>query len=327
MLRPAIIECVPNFSEGRDVSIVDQIANAIRKVVGVKLLHVDMGYDANRTVMTFAGSPEDVVSAAYEAINVASQLIDMAIHSGAHPRIGATDVCPLIPVDGITMNEVISLSKELAYRVGNSLKIPVFLYEESSKLHYRKQLEDIRRGEYEGLPQKITQSGWLPDYGPYAFNARSGATIIGARNFLIAYNINLSTKDVWIAKKIASLIRSKSQSNMRLSSLKAIGWYMDEYDCCQVSTNLTNYLETNLHDVYERCKTIAKQMDIEVTGSELIGLVPMDAMVKSGKFYDGTNDNPVFLVNKAVSHLGLNTVDNFKINERIIEFALEDKIV
>jgi glutamate formiminotransferase len=321
----ALIECVPNFSEGRDLSKIDQIADAIKNVAGVKLLHVDVGYDANRTVMTFAGSPQKVINAAFDAINVASQLINMETQSGAHPRLGATDVCPLIPIRGISMEEVVNLSHDLAHKVGNSLDIPVYLYEASSRQDYRKNLEDIRRGEYEGLAQKITQADWLPDYGPEVFNAKSGATIIGARNFLIAYNINLSTKDVSLAKKIAKLIRTKSGSEMSLPALKAIGWYMEEFGCCQVSTNIINYHQTSLHDVYERCKEIAKQMDVEVTGSELIGLVPLDAIVKSGKYYDSLNDDVATLIDTAISKLGLNAVDSFKVKERIIEYALESQ--
>jgi glutamate formiminotransferase len=320
----AIIECVPNFSEGRDLSKIDQIADAIKKVAGVKLLHIDVGYDANRTVMTFAGSPENVVIAAFDAIKMASQLINMETQSGAHPRLGATDVCPLIPIQGISIEEVVNLSHDLAHKVGNSLNIPVYLYEASSKQDYRKNLEDVRRGEYEGLAQKIIQAEWLPDYGPKVFNPKSGATIIGARNFLIAYNINLSTKDVSVAKKIAKLIRTKSNSRMSLPALKAIGWYMEEFGCCQVSTNLTNYNLTNLHDVFERCKLIANENNVEVIGSELIGLVPLDAIVRSGQHYESVKDDVSTLLESAVSHLSLNSVDNFKVKERIIEYLLEE---
>jgi glutamate formiminotransferase len=320
-----IIECIPNFSEGQDNIVIDKIANTIRKISQVKLLHIDSGFDANRTVITFAGEPKQVIEAAFRAIEVASKEIDMTIQKGEHPRIGATDVCPLVPISGISMEEVVQLSKELAHRVGTELYIPVYLYENSSNDYKRKNLEDIRRGEYEGLPEKMSSPEWMPDFGPLALNERTGATVIGARNFLIAYNININTKDISIAKAIAAQIRAKSKSQHRLDAVKAIGWYMEEYNCCQISTNITDFHNTNIHEVYEKCKELAKEYDLDIIGSELIGLIPKKALLQVGIYYENRETNEFQILKNAIHGLGLNSVEDFVIEDRVIEFLI-DKI-
>ncbi len=375
-----LLECVPNFSEGRDVSIINKIAAAIESVQHVKILHTDIGFAANRTVITFAGNAEAVIEAAFRAIKIASELIDMTKHTGVHPRIGATDVCPLVPLSGTSMEQTVELSEKLARRVGNELNIPVYLYENSASLPHRKNLADIRKGEYEGLQQKILQPEWLPDFfggqksmvgnnfstsnqnhTPLALKA--GTTVIGARDFLIAYNVNLNTQDVSIAKEIAADVRESGRKrreenlsvnsnlishnssfiskNSSLKCVKAIGWYIPEYQRAQVSMNLTNINITSVHTAFEACKKSAQKYGVRVTGSELIGLIPEKVLLEAGKFYSDVGrrtfdsekepdlmfntQSQTSLIEVAVKHLGLDELKPFYPNERIIEYVLEKK--
>lgn len=337
MQQKQIIECVPNFSEGQNLKTLEAIASAIKKVVGVNLLHIDQGVAANRTVFTFAGTPKNVVEAAFQAIKTAGELIDMRQQKGEHPRIGATDVCPLVPIANISMEEVKIYADQLGQRVGEELGIPVFLYEQSAKTIQRKNLATIRSGEYEGLEAKMNLREWQPDYGKF-FNAKTGATVLGARDFLIAYNANLNTTSVGIANQIARLIRESGQmikkqngEKVRIAgqckSLKAIGWYIEEYGKTQVSMNLTNYKITGIHQAYEACKKTAKKYGIEITGSELIGLIPLTAILDAGNFYSKEegiieNLNEKELIQLAVKKLGLAELAPFNYEERIIEYLL-----
>lgn len=337
MQRIPIIECIPNFSEGQNTSTLQAIAKAIKTVEGVQLLHIDQGKAANRTVFTFAGIPESVVEAAYQAIKIAGELIDMREQKGEHPRIGATDVCPLVPIANISMAEVQQLAEQLAERVGR-LDIPVYLYEHSAKTSQRKNLATIRSGEYEGLAAKMQLPEWQPDYGKN-FNAKTGATVIGARDFLIAYNANLNTDSVKIANEIAreirtsgKLIKNEQGEKVRVAgkckALKAIGWHIEEYSKAQVSMNLVNYQLTGLHEAYEACKVAAQKYNIEITGSELIGLVPLSAMLTAGRFYlkkegHSTNQSEKVIIETAVRHLGLAELAPFNYKERIIEYLLQ----
>jgi len=327
-----LLECVPNFSEGRDLKVLLEIENAIQSISGIKLLHKDVGFDANRTVFTFIGIPEAVIEAAYEAINVAAQCIDMRKHKGAHPRIGATDVCPLIPYANISVEEANMYAHQLAKNVGEVLGIPVYCYEESRLKDERKSLEYIRKGEYEALGKKIKQKEWKPDYGSTINFPQTGATVIGVRNFLIAYNINLATRNVEIAKKIASQIRTSGFSTTNESGTKintsgyfqhckAIGWDMPEYDCTQISTNLTNFKVTNMQQVYEKVKELASENNVNINGSELIGLVPLEAIISAGKYYSSSNIETE-IIDAAIENLGLHSVVPFEKNKRIIEYLL-----
>lgn len=311
-----IIECVPNFSEGKNQFVIDSIANAIREVEGVKLLHIDSGEAANRTVYTFIGTPQSVFDAAFNAIKVASQLIDMQSHQGVHPRIGACDVCPFIPIKNISLEELISMHSEFAKRVAEELKIPVYLYENSALKSERKNLAWIRKGEYENLAKKMQQDDFIPDMGEPKFNAKSGILITGVRNFLIAYNINLATLDVSIAQKIASIIREKSQTGLK--GVRAIGWYLEDYDRVQVSTNIVDYSQTSIFEVFEKVKKLAKLHNTMVTGSELIGLIPLAAISKPTK-------NEISLEKKvalALKELGLDDLKPFIASERVLELAI-----
>lgn len=313
-----IVECVPNFSEGRDKGIIDEIVNSISKVKDIVILNVDMGYDANRTVVTFAGPPNSVAKAAFYGIEKAAELIDMRHHKGKHPRMGATDVCPMIPVKGISMLEVIQLAKQLAFRVGNELGIPVYMYEYSANSPHRKNLSDIRRGEYEGLEDKMKDPLWKPDFGPAKFNKKAGTTIIGARKFLIAYNVNLDTSDVEIAKLIARTIRESGYKQNgrhypgKMKTLRAIGWYMPQYRFAQVSTNITDFEITPMHRVFEAVAEEAKKYHVEASGSELVGMIPEEAFTISMNQF---NTNQEGLINL----LGLNAVKPFNPEEHILE--------
>lgn len=328
-----IIECVPNFSEGRDMKIIGSIVSTIEKIKDVKLLHVDSGYDANRTVITFAGFPGAVVEAAFQAIKTASQLIEMRNHTGIHPRFGAVDVCPLIPLNNMSMDEVINLSKELGKRVGEELDIPVYLYENSAAQVNRKSLAYLRSGGYEAIPSKITLDEWKPDFGPTKFNEHFGNIAIGARNFLIAYNVNLKSKDLDLARKIASEVRTKRYNSVKYltnnncKALKAIGWEMPEYNCVQVSTNIIDFKLTGLHEAYESIKSTAKLFGVEVNGSELIGLVPLEALVSAGKYYRGGREkgnlSEIEFADLAVEKLGLSSLKPFELNNRVIDFLLK----
>lgn len=346
-----IIECVPNFSEGRDLKVINLIKDSIAGISGVKLLNVDPGQSTNRTVITFAGEPELVIEAAFQAIRIASQQINMSLHKGEHPRMGATDVCPLIPVSGITMEETVAYSISLAKRVGEELGIPVYLYESSANFDYRRNLADIRSGEYEGLEQKMKLEQWKPDFGPLTFQPKVGATVIGARDFLIAYNVNLNTKSVKLANEIAfdmrengrvqrdpltdKLLKNDKGEILRTpglcKSVKAIGWYIDEYQQAQVSMNLTNGRETALHTAFEVCRNTASKYGLHVTGSELVGLVPKQALIDAGNYFldkqkrsKGLSESEI--IDIAILSLGLNSISPFDPKQRIIDYMLEEKI-
>ncbi len=340
-----IVECVPNFSEGQDMSIIKKITDEIESVEGVVLLDVDPGADTNRTVVTFVGDPKGVKEAAFRAIKKAAELIDMSKHKGAHPRMGATDVCPFVPVSGITMEEVAKIAHEVGKRVGEELNIPVYMYEYAATRPERKSLADIRVGEYEGLPEKLKDPEWKPDYGPAEFNAKAGATVIGAREFLIAYNVNLNTKSKKLAHKIALEIREKGRMVKdkdgnkvrkpgRLKETRAIGWYIDDFKRAQISINLTNYKVTPPHIAFETCREEAAKLGLRVTGSELVGLIPKEAMIMAGKYYLEKQGLSTAVPEKEIIHtavlsMGLDELYPFKIEEKIIEYRIEkqDKLV
>lgn len=338
-----IVECVPNFSEGRDPAIIDAIADTIRAVEGVSLLDVDPGEATNRTVMTMVGAPEPVLEAAFAAIKLASQLIDMRSHTGAHPRMGATDVCPFVPVSGITMAECAALARRLGARVGEALSIPVYLYEAAASRPERQNLATIRAGEFEGLAAKLQDPEWAPDFGPTEGALTAGATAIGARPFLIAFNVNLNTTETKRAMKVAALIREKGilrrdehfeiirdadGNGLRepgmFKCVKAIGWYIEEYGCCQVSINFTDYRVSPPHVVVDAIRRVADQEGLVVTGSELVGLIPLQAMLQAGEHYlrrqrlnPGAPESE--LIEVAIRSLGLRDLCDFDPNERIIE--------
>lgn len=344
----AIIECVPNFSEGRDMNIINQITAEIIKIEGVSLLDVDPGKATNRTVVTFVGNPHAVVNAAFEAIKKASELIDMRYHTGEHPRMGATDVCPLVPVSGITMEETVQFAKQLAHRVGEELQIPTYLYEYAAVADYRRNLADIRSGEYEGIAAKLTQSEWKPDYGPATFNEKSGCTVIGARDFLIAYNVNLNTTSTRRANAVAFDVREKGRTKKDekgkpakdangeliwepglLKSVKGIGWYIEEYGIAQISMNLTNMHVTPLHIAFETVCERATARGMRVTGSELVGLVPLEALTEAGKYFLRKQQRSVGvgeaeLVRIAVKTLGLDELGPFDPQKKVIEYAMRN---
>ncbi len=338
-----LIECVPNFSVGASKEVIDKITQEISDVEGVSLLDVDPGIDTNRTVVTFIGNPNAVIEAAFRSIKMASQLIDMTKHKGEHPRMGATDVCPLIPVSGVSMKDCILLSNKLAKRVGKELNIPVYLYEESSDVSYRRNLSDIRKGEYEGLEDKLKLKEWKPDYGPSEINIKSGATAIGARNFLVAYNINLNTRDKKIASDIAldireagraqrdkngKILRKKDGSIVKLpgtlKSTKAVGWYIDEYKKAQVSMNLTNYKITSIETAFEEVRKQANKRGVRVTGSEIVGLVPKESLLNAGIYYlrkqkKSTAIPDRDIIDIAIDSLGLNEISEFNQDSSIVE--------
>ncbi|MCL2888248.1 MAG: glutamate formimidoyltransferase [Elusimicrobia bacterium] len=314
-----LIECVPNISEGRDKNKIEQIVRAAQNC-GVKILHVDTGHDANRTVITFAGTPEKVFSAAFALVQKSCELIDMRQHAGTHPRLGAVDVCPFIPVKETTMRDCVDIAKKLAEKVADELYIPVYLYEEAASAPERKNLAFIRKGGYESLPQKLKELP--PDFGPANFSPsvqKSGALITGARNFLIAFNVTLNTEDVALAKQIAAILRSK------LKAVKTLGWAAPRYNAAQVSFNLTDYKTTSLYDVYEACKSEAAKLGIEVKGSEIIGLVPEAALVRAGKKYlsgDGVTHSKEQKINAAITALTPNLHSPFIPEKKIIERVL-----
>jgi glutamate formiminotransferase/formiminotetrahydrofolate cyclodeaminase len=345
--KNAIIECVPNFSEGVDMGIIKQITDEIEKVEGVSLLDVDPGKATNRTVVTMVGNPHAVIEAAYQAIKKAGELIDMRTHKGEHPRMGATDVCPLIPISGITMEETVEFAKMLAKRVGEELDIPTYLYEYAASADHRRNLADIRSGEYEGFATKITKHEWKPDYGK-GFNEKSGATVIGARDFLIAYNVNLNTTSTRRANAVAFDIREKGRQQTDekgkvvkddkgeavwvpglLKNVKAIGWFIEEYGVAQISINLTNMNATPLHVVFDTACQRAEARGMRVTGSELVGLVPLQAILEAGKFFLRKQKRSVGvseaeLIKIAVKSLGLDELAPFDPNKKIIEYQLRD---
>ncbi len=355
LVSEPILECVPNFSEGRRKEVIDAITAEIESVPDVYLLHVDMGWSTNRTVVTFAGKPEAVVEAAFRAIKKAAELIDMRTHSGAHPRMGATDVCPLVPVSGISMEEAVELSYRLAERVGTELQIPVYLYENSARAPERKSLANIRAGEYEALPAKLRDPKWKPDYGPAEWNehvAKTGATVIGARNFLVAYNINLNTRSVRRANSVAFDLRERGRVLRRghpvvgeiirdiegnpyrlpgqFKDVRGIGWYIDEYGIAQVSLNILNIDTCPVHLVFEQAEESARKRGLRVTGSEIVGLVPLRVLLEAGKYFLRKQKlswgvPPEELIHIAVVSMGLSEVQPFDPQKKVIEFILAEK--
>ncbi len=346
-----LIECVPNFSEGRDLTIIKKITDEIKNSDGVKLLDIDPGHATNRTVVTFVGEPDAVVDAAYKAIKKAGELIDMSKHSGEHPRMGATDVCPFIPIANITMEETVIYAKKLAKKVGEELGIPTYLYEEAATSPERRNLAIIRAGEYEGLEKKFATGKLLPDFGEAKFNVRSGATVIGARDFLVAYNINLNTTSTRRANSVAFDIREKGRIKREgnpisgkivrdangnavrepgtLKSVKAIGWFIEEYGLAQVSMNLTNIKVTPLHKAFEETVKSASNRGMRVTGSELIGLVPKKVLIDAGKYFlekqersTGIPEEDIIFI--AVKSMGLDELKPFDPRKKVIEYLLED---
>ncbi len=345
-----LIECVPNFSEGRDMDIIRQITDTIESVEGVKLLDVDPGKATNRTVVTFVGEPEPVVQAAFLAIQKAAELIDMSKHSGEHPRMGATDVCPLIPIANISMEEVARYAHQLGEMAGRELDIPFFMYESAATRPERRNLASIRVGEYEALPDKMNKPEWKPDYGPARFNARAGATAIGARDFLIAYNVNLNTTSVRRANSVAfdvreqgrvkregnpitgPIVRDENGEAVRIpgacKAVKGIGWFIEEYGIAQISMNLTDINTTPLHIAFEECVKSSERRGLRVTGSELVGLVPLRVMLDAGKYFlkkqrrsTGIAESEIIKI--AVKTLGLDELAPFDPHKKIIEYQLE----
>ena len=346
-----LIECVPNFSEGNDLTIIKQITDRIESVEGVRLLNVDPGKATNRTVVTFVGEPDAVIEAAVRAIKLAGELIDMSKHKGEHPRMGATDVCPLIPVSGITMEETAAYAQKLGERVGKELTIPVYLYENAQPNKDRSNLSIIRAGEYEGFFKKIKLPEWKPDFGPNEYDAKRGATVIGAREFLVAFNINLNTTSTRRANAIAFDVREAGRVKREgdpltgkiilgpdgkaitipgtLKSTKAIGWFIEEYGIAQISMNLTNTNITSVHKAFEEVSKSAQEKGIRVTGSELVGIIPLQCLIDAGKYFLEKQERSTGIPEKelikiAVKSLGLEELAPFKPEERIIEYLLKD---
>ncbi|MFO7670575.1 MAG: glutamate formimidoyltransferase [Bacteroidales bacterium] len=346
-----IIECVPNFSEGRDMSVIRQITDTIEAVEGVKLLDVDPGKATNRTVVTFVGAPGPVVEAAFRAVRMASEIIDMSKHRGEHPRFGAADVCPLVPVSGITMEETVEYARKLAGRIGAEIGIPVYCYENAAFTQERRNLATVRSGEYEGLKEKLLNPGWKPDFGPATFIARTGAVAVGARDFLVAYNINLNTTSTRRANSIAFDVRERGRVKREgdpitgrmvmdgqgkpvmipgsLKAVKAIGWFIEEYGIAQISMNLTNISVTPLHIAFDEVCRSAGSRGIRVTGSELVGLVPLNAILDAGRYFlkkqkrsSGVPDREIIRI--AVKSMGLDELGPFIPEEKIIEYRLKE---
>ncbi len=351
MMSEQIIECVPNFSEGRDMNVIKRITDSIESVEGVSLLDVDPGKDTNRTVVTFVGSPSEVVEAAFRAVKTASEVIDMSKHKGEHPRMGATDVCPLVPVTGISMEETVEYARKLAERIGSELSIPIYCYENAAYSEQRRNLANCRAGEYEGLKKKLADPVWKPDHGPAEFNARTGATAVGARDFLVAYNINLNTTSTRRANAVAFDVRERGRVKREgnpltgkivkdkkgnpvmipgsLKAVKAIGWYIEEYGIAQLSMNLTNITVTPVHIAFDEVCRSAEKRGLRVTGSELVGLIPLSAMLDAGKYFlrkqkrsTGVPDSE--LIKIAVKSMGLDELNEFRPDEKIIEYKIRD---
>jgi glutamate formiminotransferase/formiminotetrahydrofolate cyclodeaminase len=341
-----LVECVPNFSEGRDRGVIDSITGVIEQVEGVTLLDVDPGAATNRTVVTFVGSPEGVAEAAFLAIAQAARVIDMQKHSGAHARMGATDVCPFVPVSGVTMDDCVEIARHVGERVGKELEIPIYLYENACTRKERRSLATIRRGEYEGLREKLADPEWRPDFGPATFSARSGATVIGAREFLIAYNVNLNTRDRRLAQDIALDIREAGRAKRdeqgkivrgpdgksvkvpgKFKEVRGVGWYIEEYGCAQVSMNLTNYKVSPVHAVFDEICEQATRRGLRVTGSELVGLIPLEAVLSAGRHYlerqgrtTGVPESEI--IHTAIKSLGLEDLTPFDPGKKIIEYRV-----
>jgi glutamate formiminotransferase/formiminotetrahydrofolate cyclodeaminase len=351
-MEKKIIECVPNFSEGRDMSVIKQITDVIEAAEGVKLLDVDPGKDTNRTVVTFVGGPDEVSYAAFLAVKKASEIIDMSKHHGEHPRMGATDVCPFVPVSGITMEETVEYARKLAKKIGDELLIPVYCYENAAFEEKRRNLANCRSGEYEGLMKKLADPDWKPDFGPAVFNPKAGATAVGARDFLVAFNVNLNTTSIRRANAIAYDIREKGRPMREgnpltgkiikdkngdpvmipgtLKSVKAIGWYIEEYGIAQISMNLTNISVTPVHIAFDEVCRKADERGLRVTGSELVGLIPLNAMLDAGKYFlkkqqrsVGVSDDE--LIKIAIKSMGLDDLHKFNPEEKIIEFVMTEK--
>ena len=340
-MEKRIIECVPNFSEGKDMDVIGQIADVITAVKGVKLLNVDPGKDTNRTVITFTGDPESVAEAAFLAVQKASQVIDMSKHHGAHPRLGATDVCPFIPVAGVTMEETVEIARKVAGRIGNELGIPVYCYENAAFEEKRRNLANCRAGEYEGLEKKLADAAWKPDFGPATFNKNSGATVVGARSFLVAFNVNLNTTSVRKANAVAFDIREKGRTIMNengeminipgsLKNVKAIGWFIEEYGIAQISMNLTDISSTPVYVVFDEVCRKAEARGLRVTGSELVGMIPLQAMLDAGRYFlkkqqrsAGVPDSE--LIKIASRSMGLDDIHPFDPQKKILEFVMTDK--
>jgi glutamate formiminotransferase/formiminotetrahydrofolate cyclodeaminase len=338
-----ILECVPNFSEGRNMAVIKEITNAIESIEGNSLLNVDPGFAANRTVVTFIGSPDDVVEAAFQGIKKAAEVIDMRFQTGEHPRFGATDVCPLIPISNISMEETVEFARKLAERVGRDLGIPVFCYEFAAFSEDRKSLANCRSGQYEGLKNRIESEEWRPDFGPSQWDekvAKTGATAIGARSFLVAYNINLDTKSTRIANAIACDIRESGRKNQEnknaeripgsLKNVRAIGWFIEEYGIAQVSLNLTDITVTPLHVAFEEVCEKARLHEVRVTGSELVGLIPLKSMLDAGVYFLqkqvlSTEISNEEIIKVAVNSLGLSELAPFDPKKKIIEYAIVEK--
>ena len=342
----ALVECVPNFSEGRDRSVIDAISRSISSVSGVRLLDVDAGADTNRTVYTFVGTPDAVGEAAFRGAVAASELIDMSKHEGAHPRMGALDVCPIVPISGVTMDQCVATAQALGRRLAEALALPVYFYEYAATRPERRNLADIRAGEYEGLRQKLARPEWAPDAGPAAFNERLGATVVGAREFLIAYNVNVNTRDQKLANEVALNIREAGRLKRdakgqvvtdaqgrelrvpgRLKAVKAIGWTIEQYRQAQVSINLLSYRTTPLHAVFETTREEAAKLGLVVTGSELVGMTPLEPLLQAGRFYLQKQGRSAGLperelVEIAVQSLGLAQLSPFDPDKRIIEYAV-----
>jgi len=345
-----LIECVPNFSEGRDLDAIRQITDVIESVEGVSLLDVDPGASTNRTVVTFVGNPDAAVEAAFRGIKKAAELIDMRRHKGAHPRMGATDVCPFIPVSNVTWEEAVECANRLGQRVGEELEIPVYLYEKAAKSQARSNLSVIRAGEYEGFFEKVKQPEWKPDFGPSVFNEKSGATVIGVRDFLVAYNVNLNTKSVRRANSVAFDVREQGRTKTEdgtpygkpvldsigepvrvpgmLKHVKAIGWFVKEYGIAQVSMNLTNIEETPLHAAFDACCEAASKRGLRVTGSEIVGMVPKKCLVDAGRYFlrkqkwsEGASEEE--LIDLAIRSMGLGELKPFDPKDKVIEFKIE----
>jgi len=345
-----LIECVPNFSEGVNMEVIRRITDQIESVEGVKLLDVDPGRATNRTVVTFVGSPESVVEAAFRAIKMASEIIDMSKHTGEHPRFGATDVCPLVPVSAISMEETVEYAHKLAARIGSEIGIPVYCYENAALNHKRKNLANVRSGEYEGLKEKLANPEWKPDFGPATFVPRTGAIAVGARDFLVAYNINLNSTSTRHANAIAFDVRERGRTKREgdpltgkilldsdgnpvmipgsLKEVKAIGWFIEEYGVAQISMNLTNISVTPVHLAFDEVCKKADARGIRVTGSELVGLVPLNAMLDAGRYFlkkqkrsTGVSDSE--LIKIAVKSMGLDELGSFDPHEKIIEYQLK----
>jgi len=353
-----LIECVPNFSEGQDMTIIKQITDEIEKIEGVKLLDVDPGAATNRTVVTLVGTPDEVIEAAFQAVKKAAEIIDMSKHKGEHPRMGATDVCPLVPVSNISMEETVKYAHKLAKRIGDELQIPIYCYENAAQTKERRNLANCRSGEYEGLPEKLVKPEWKPDFGPAKFNPGTGATAVGARDFLVAFNVNLNTTSTRRANSVAFDIRERGRTKREgdpitgkivkddkgkavmipgsLKEVKAIGWFIEEYGIAQISMNLTNITITPVHIAFDEVCKKASERGIRITGSELVGLIPLNAMLEAGKYFlrkqkRSTGVSEKELIKIAALSMGLDDLKPFNPKEKIIEYLLDsdkaDKLV